>query len=80
MPTLFQALAPIKLQQLLKAPLCKFTVAGAPAIGCVAGYGAIPGRIARRATGHVTAATIVIIGGIGTTAIAGGRATKARAI
>ena len=80
MPTLFQALAPIKLQQLLKARLCKSTVAGALAIGCVAGYGAILGHIARRATGHVTAATIVISGGIATAAIAGGRATKARTI
>ena len=78
MPTLFQALAPIKLQHLLKAQLFKSTAVGALAIGCVAAIGAILGHLARRAIAAGMAATIVITGAI--VAIAGGRATKARLV
>ena len=78
MPTLFQALAPIKLQHLLKAQLFKSTAVGALAIGCVAAIGAIPGRRADRVIVRAMAVTIVITGAI--IAIAGGRATKAWAV
>ena len=78
MPTLFQVLAPIKLQQPRKVPLFKSTAVGAPATGCVAGYGVILGHLARRAIAAGMAATIVITGAI--VANAGGRATKARLV